>query len=411
VLQNLTKPLPFTNGSIEVKAAWRELKDPEVAAAKARYYVIKARVQNPLNNNVCEDRNMALVGFHIVQKTPLRPQWVWSSFEHVDNVPDPKEPHAGVSFSYNSNMPPQTLDPAAPTLTLSNPPIADPSPVQVVRVLPIFTPNTKDTNQRYQTALVGSVWANYQLVVTQWPTKTLDPSVTPPDDIPGDPFPAPTGSPTSVGNTTMETYFQDSSSCMDCHDQARQIKTDFVWFINLRAQPPDPELFRRINRAFHAKQAGRAGFAKFLTAPAATVTVTGLNPPQWSIPGDSTLNRNATIGSATGRMEVQVNNGDVVEFAVTSGNHHAIFENAKSELANGIWEVVLGSGELVDLPSGQFPHYDHADAQNTKSGTGPLIQIRIKNLASGKGILFGCNPHSESSDGHNVRMLGVLIRK
>ena len=416
VLQNLTADLDFTPNSIEVKAAWRELTAAELPTAKARYYVIKARVQNPLNNNVCEDRDMALVGFHIVQKTPLRPQWVWSSFEHVDNVPDPSAPSPAAAYSYNSNKPPQTLEPSQPppALTQSNPPIPDPTPMQVVRLQPLLTPSNSNlpgvtgtvaTNARYQSALAGTVWANYQLVVTQWPTDTSVPS--------GAPFPDPTSSTTSVGNTTMETYNQQQTSCMDCHDLARsEFNTDFVWFINIRTQPPDPALFRRIDRMLEAKRAGRAAFAHFIATPppAAAVTITGINPPQWTIPGDTTLNKRATIGNAAGRMQAHVNNGDVVEFAVTSGNHRVIFENSKSEQANGVWEVVPGSGDLVDLPNGQFPHYNHADAQNSRSDVGPLIQIRIKNLQPGNGILFGCNPHSESSNGTNVRMLGVLVR-
>ena len=32
---------------------------------------------------------VGLVGLHIVQRTPSRPQWIWSTFEQVDNVPPP----------------------------------------------------------------------------------------------------------------------------------------------------------------------------------------------------------------------------------------------------------------------------------------------------------------------------------
>ena len=35
----------------------------------------------------CTQRTMGLVGLHIVSKTPARPQWIWSTFEQVDNVP------------------------------------------------------------------------------------------------------------------------------------------------------------------------------------------------------------------------------------------------------------------------------------------------------------------------------------
>ena len=286
--------------------------------------------------------------------------------------------------------------------------------MQVVRVRPIFTPNTKLTNDRYRKALAGTVWANYQLVVTQWPTRTTNPAATPPTNIAGDPFP-PDASTTSVGNTTMETYFQDVMSCMECHDGARLALTDFVWFVNLRAQPPDPGMTRRMNLAFRSRLDRKQGFHRLLSAPrsasAANLTVTGINPAQWTIPGDSTITKPATINDATGRMEVPVADGDVVEFAVTSGNHKALFEHAKTEQAAGVWEIVDGTGSLVDLPAGQFPHYDHADAQSTVEKTGTLIQIRIKALPAGKTILFACNPHSESINGKNVPMLGALVHK
>ena len=29
---------------------------------------------------------VGLVGFHIAQKTETSPQWIWSTFEHVDNL-------------------------------------------------------------------------------------------------------------------------------------------------------------------------------------------------------------------------------------------------------------------------------------------------------------------------------------
>ena len=36
-------------------------------------------------------RNLGLIGFHAVHKTASRPQWIWTSFEHVKNVPDKDE--------------------------------------------------------------------------------------------------------------------------------------------------------------------------------------------------------------------------------------------------------------------------------------------------------------------------------
>ena len=31
---------------------------------------------------------VGLVGLHVVQKTKQLPQWMWATFEHVDNAPD-----------------------------------------------------------------------------------------------------------------------------------------------------------------------------------------------------------------------------------------------------------------------------------------------------------------------------------
>ena len=33
-------------------------------------------------------KTLGLVGFHVVHKTKNRPQWIWTLFEHNDNVPD-----------------------------------------------------------------------------------------------------------------------------------------------------------------------------------------------------------------------------------------------------------------------------------------------------------------------------------
>ena len=36
----------------------------------------------------CVEKKLGLVGFHVGHKTNFAPQWVWTSFEHVSNVPD-----------------------------------------------------------------------------------------------------------------------------------------------------------------------------------------------------------------------------------------------------------------------------------------------------------------------------------
>ncbi|MBX3444308.1 MAG: hypothetical protein KF774_18035 [Planctomyces sp.] len=238
-LLGLTAPERFPDGSIVVKAAWREFGANDDQELRSRFYTVDAAVLDPPSGR-CEPKQLGLVGLHIVHKTPLRPQWVWSSFEHVDNVPEFGQPPMPTDrFSYNSSKDPQLTDSEPPTLTLATFQ-ASPEPNQIVRELPLHpaAPNnigTEAMNRRYQAALSGTVWANYQLVVTQWPRRTHDPDVVPSDDIPGDPFPAATVSMTSVANTAMESYLQTDTSCMDCHDLARQNKTDFINFLHVHA--------------------------------------------------------------------------------------------------------------------------------------------------------------------------------
>lgn len=239
-------PLSFTNGSIEVKAAWKELPTAaEQQAAIGRYYLINAKVPPaPASGVPSPTKTFALVGFHIVQKTPKRPQWVWSSFEHIDNVPDfGTMPPAGAKFSFNDPTQPQAIAPrlAPSQISLSNPPTTPATPdMQVVRERKLHD-KTKEANNRYQKhhKVAGTVWENYLLAMTQWPTNIAVPA--------GAPFPADANG-TCVANSVMETYFQKTQSCMRCHDDARDRKTDFVWFVHLRAFSENPTLrAKRVN--------------------------------------------------------------------------------------------------------------------------------------------------------------------
>jgi len=250
VVDNISGSVSFPNGSIEVKASWREFKDSDDAATRSRYYRVTAKAQD-YRNNSGKSGEFGLIGLHIVQKTPLRPQWVWSSFEHVDNVPAfGQNPSPGSKFAFNDPTKPQVLAPATatdevtpssylnasndPIITVGGSPVA--TPMQVVRNLPIAT-QTSSTNLRYQNKLAGTVWANYMLVTTQWPT---DP--TEPDGTPFPPDPQGTSGDLSVANTTMETYFQSGTSCMTCHHLFGSNKLDFVYFPSVHSQKRDPGL-------------------------------------------------------------------------------------------------------------------------------------------------------------------------
>ncbi len=233
--------VPFNDGSTTVKAAWRILTDRDTPAVRARYYVVKGAQVYDVGSGQCTAHDIALVGLHIVTKASSRPQWIWSSFEHVDNVPgrttEPKPP-AGVPFSFHDPNRPPMLDPlrAPPPISPANPPALDPTPMQVVRRQAI-APESMAINEAYWNlpGVKGTVWQNYMLVATQWPTAPLPPN---PDRM-GIPNP---GNGFAQSNTTMETYFQsESASCMECHHESNSAGRDFVMFVTADAfSPPVP---------------------------------------------------------------------------------------------------------------------------------------------------------------------------
>jgi hypothetical protein len=213
--------LQFRNQSITVKAAWRELPDDE--AVRKRYYRTQAQVLNWKDDGTpfLTERTVGLVGLHIVHKTPKRRNWVWSTFEHVDNTelgPGGTSPPSfcskdtGVSFDTpGTNKPP-------PSIPAGKPIPPDPTPVEVAR-FKLVHPTTDAINRGYQghRQVKDTVWSNYRLVVTQWPA--------PPGD--GPPFPK-----SGVANVTMETYHQ-IAGCINCHQGAQL--SEFVFFLEGRA--------------------------------------------------------------------------------------------------------------------------------------------------------------------------------
>jgi hypothetical protein len=231
--------VPFNLQSMEVKAAWRILTDKDTPAIRSRYYVVPNAQVFDVVAGKCTLQDIALVGFHIVTKTPDRPQWIWSTFEQVDNVPglttEPKPP-AGIPLSFNNPSQPQTLTPprAPPPISSTNPPVATPTAMQVVRKQKI-QPDTMNTNAAYWNLpqIKGTVWQNYMLVATQWPTQIS------PENPSNNGVPFPDGG-SEVANTTMETYFQfDGGTCMDCHTISNSQGRDFVMFVTMDAFRPN----------------------------------------------------------------------------------------------------------------------------------------------------------------------------
>jgi hypothetical protein len=248
-LPDRDNPARIPAGSIAVKAAWRILNAADSPAVRSRYYVVRnANVVDVARTRaarrvVCSKSDVALVGLHIVVRTKFRPQGVWSSFEHVDNVPpansgpsrEPDARDAGAPYSYfDASKPslglwPEYGSPATSPLSLDNPPSLAPAPMQVVRRHPI-NESTMKTNRAWWATpgIKGTVWENYMLVANQWPTFTrpVDPS--------NDGIFFPDHRRENLVNTTMETYFQDRpSSCMSCHHKvSNALGRDFVGILD-----------------------------------------------------------------------------------------------------------------------------------------------------------------------------------
>ena len=234
----ISSPQPYREGAVMLKAAWKQMTatdDP------SRYYTIKARIYDTSQSHpVCNDVTVGLIGFHVGHKVKDFPEWVWSSFEQVDNVPndDGSKPPGRMTLNNGTNDP-QTVGGWAnrPKSKKLVPPDQR-EKAQVTRLNPIPTTpsgrSTVDINNAYRKALAGTVWTNYQLVITQWPTnptqfKTKEAQGVYPQDA-GSPFPV-----NNAVNTALETFFQSQSdavgaggnSCMQCNYTAGI--ADFSW--------------------------------------------------------------------------------------------------------------------------------------------------------------------------------------
>ncbi len=230
--------LQFPDGSVVLKAAWIDLTG-FTDAEKARYYTRRATIRDA--GGRCSQVMMGLAGLHIVQKTVTRPQWIWSTFEQVDVVPPARNDAPGRLALHNGKSEPPPAENPLALVPLAPEPV---KPFNVTRsaVSPI-SPKTAYTNLMYERKLSGTIWQNYQLVMTQWPRQEGEQSRPIPASLNGDAshtFPGlGSASGSAFANVTMETFDQDRPQlgCMNCHNQAR-LGADFMWSLLDHAYPP-----------------------------------------------------------------------------------------------------------------------------------------------------------------------------
>lgn len=254
------------HGAIEIKLAWKELgpgDDPR------RFYTreLTSEVSEPPDANgqphsATPPFKAGLVGMHISLRTESSPEWIWATFEQIDNVRSNRsaDGHATHPNFYDpaSSQPVNQLptanavqDPDTGVFTI----VTDPkvkadkwvesltkTPVQVARIEVPTRPGlnpldhrlhevTQATNAEIQRQLgeAGSVFQYYELIDTQWPLHPNAPAAaggagTAPESIahktPGDMVPV------FLVNTTMETYFQHDEQYAGALEQDDRLAPD-----------------------------------------------------------------------------------------------------------------------------------------------------------------------------------------
>ena len=108
-------------GAMEIKAAWRVFPPNISAGIMARYFTMPGLIFIPAQfsatgADLCLNATWGLVGMHIIHKTNTQPQWIWSTFEQIDNVPG--ENGNAVSPTFNN---PNDLQPVCPNIEAPEP--------------------------------------------------------------------------------------------------------------------------------------------------------------------------------------------------------------------------------------------------------------------------------------------------
>ncbi len=191
------------SGATELKFAWKII-DVSKGDQPGRFFTSQAIIPDAKGGT--QTVTVGLVGMHIAHKSQSSPQWIWATFEQVDNLVGDTMAHPPIKPSFydpNCQICVPNLDPKS-TKDIK-------TPIQAVRAIPI--PGEKqELNAEAQAVLesLSSVWQYYQLIDTQWPTAPTAKPTPWSEGLPNAINNKPGGNPTPVflTNITMETYFQ-----------------------------------------------------------------------------------------------------------------------------------------------------------------------------------------------------------
>lgn len=248
-------------GAADLKLAWRIL-DPRTDDF-GRYLTQPAFLpaKSP-EGLVWTAVTVGLIGFHIAQKTETAPQWIWSTFEQVDNLS--VDALAKVKAADGRTVPLRAsfFDEDCPWCAVNVPGTAGPDGTRHTQIarLQAVPAETEALNGivREQLRREGSKLAFYKMIGTQWPTR---PELKPGEGPNGAVANASGGAPLPVylANAVMETFAQvgntrhpdqegdprtggrmifANGSCMACHAQSPY---DFSWLLTKAQMQPRGE--------------------------------------------------------------------------------------------------------------------------------------------------------------------------
>lgn len=220
-------------GTIEVKTSWRvaTLGDSVlIPNASARFFTTQGQVprvtvvdsQYVTDTTQMIPATLALIGMHVVGTVPGHPEFIWATFEQVDNAPMCSATPTGATN--DSTGAPWSLYPGnlqCDSCNQVNKP-ASFNPTPICRVLAYGDTSTSSPNAQNIQSLNASVQSQlasnsvlrfYRLVGGQWTTPGgLPATFGANSNVRGSPL---------LANTTMESFHQDVSdsiTCFSCHN-------------------------------------------------------------------------------------------------------------------------------------------------------------------------------------------------
>lgn len=256
----------FDSGCLELKSAWRALTNAEkqpdkLTELKRSYYITEAQVPTleeeigasgikriVANPGKPRTEVVALLGLHVVGTTPGHPEFVWGSFEHVENAPTPTVANLPANQPVNnardftlytkgtlkkdSNVNPVPAEVSTPADPLHFVDTARQTLAPVTQVYREFNSGedgisedddvcslNKSVRGRLAAIPELAVWSNYQLIGATW---LKHPGT---DFVAGTRFPKPPATEDifagekKLSNSTMETFTQHAKvNCFNCHD-------------------------------------------------------------------------------------------------------------------------------------------------------------------------------------------------